>query len=408
MEKHILIVTTTHDFLWKFERDNVDLLQRMGYVVHYAANLNEPAYRSDEARFQEMGVWAHHIDIARSPFLFAQNKRALRQLLWLVHRFRIQAIHCHTPVGGVLGRLAGRLCEGQRPVVMYTAHGFHFYKGAPVFNWLTYYQVERLLARDTDVLIVINEEDYQAARHFRLRKGGRLYKIPGVGLDTEVFRPLSETMRNDLRARLGLQTKDFFLVSVGELNENKNQVVVLKALEKLRQEEADGFSYRYGICGDGFLRKKMERWIEERKMQDTVTLYGFCPNVAEVLGCADAAVFPSKREGLGMAGLEALAMGIPVIAADNRGTREYMQDGKNGFVCHSGDVDGFVRGIRAVKSLDEERRRQMKEYFFRSVEAFGLEHAHQVMRRIYLDVDGRIEPSSYGTAYQSQHYHGGV
>ena len=83
MEKHILIVTTTHDFLWKFERDNVDLLQRMGYVVHYAANLNEPAYRSDEARFQEMGVWAHHIDIARSPFLFAQNKRALRQLLWL-------------------------------------------------------------------------------------------------------------------------------------------------------------------------------------------------------------------------------------------------------------------------------------------------------------------------------------
>lgn len=117
-----------------------------------------------------MGVWAHHIDIARSPFLFAQNKRALRQLLWLVHRFRIQAIHCHTPVGGVLGRLAGRLCEGQRPVVMYTAHGFHFYKGAPVFNWLTYYQVERLLARDTDVLIVINEEDYQAARTFAFEK----------------------------------------------------------------------------------------------------------------------------------------------------------------------------------------------------------------------------------------------
>lgn len=183
MDKQILILTTTNDFLRKFEQGNVRILQQMGYTVHYAANMNEPHYLSDEDKIRELGVYTHHIEIARSPFLFHDNQKALRQILDLIRKYQIQIIHCHTPVGGVLGRLAGKLFRDRKLFVIYTAHGFHFYRGAPLLNHLIYAPVEKALARYTDVLIVINEEDYRHARHFLLKKGGHVYKIPGVGLD---------------------------------------------------------------------------------------------------------------------------------------------------------------------------------------------------------------------------------
>ncbi len=188
MEKHVLIVATTQDFLLKFERDNVRLLQEMGYTVHYAANLKEPAYVSDGARIRALGVEVHHIRAARSPYLLRENRAALSQLLELVGRYPIRAIHCHTPVGGLLGRLTGRFSR-ERPVVVYTAHGFHFFRGAPLYNRLAFYPVERGLARFTDVLVTINAEDYRAARKLPLPPGGKVFRLPGVGLDRALFSP---------------------------------------------------------------------------------------------------------------------------------------------------------------------------------------------------------------------------
>ena len=251
MRKHILILTTTNEFLGKFERENVKILQSMGFAVHYASNMREPHYISDEARIQQMGVQTHHIDIARSPFMVQDNLKALRQLVWLIRTCHIQVIHCHTPVGGLLGRLAGLLFRSWKLMVMYTAHGFHFYKGAPLLNTLVYYRVEKWMARFTDVLIVINEEDYINARRFRLKKGGHVYKIPGTGLDRDVFKPVTKEKRNLCRERLGIREDEFFLVSIGELNENKNHRVVLEALTKLKQRNQNHFNIRYGICGDG-------------------------------------------------------------------------------------------------------------------------------------------------------------
>lgn len=187
MEKHALILTTTSDFLWKFERENVKILQQMGYVVHYATNLKEPSYFSEKERLDQLGIQVHPIDIARSPFLFRQNERALRQVLDLIRKYDICLLHCHTPVGGLLGRLAGRRLGPGKLFVIYTAHGFHFYQGAPLSHWLAYYRVERFLAHYTDTLILINEEDAAAARRFRLRKGGKRYLLPGTGLDTQLF-----------------------------------------------------------------------------------------------------------------------------------------------------------------------------------------------------------------------------
>lgn len=383
MERQILILTTTHDFLWKFERENVKILQKMGYTVHFATNMREPQYLSYADRIRDLGVLAHHIDIARSPFLFHENQKALRQLITLIRTQNIQIIHCHTPVGGLLGRLAGKICRKQKPVVIYTAHGFHFYKGAPLFNHMFYYPVEKMLARLTDILIVINAEDFKIAKRFHLKKGGRIFKIPGVGLDTAVFYPFSEEKRAVMRQKLGVPADVFLLVSVGELNENKNQMTVLKALQILKNTTKQPLAIRYFVCGDGFFRPQLETAIDRMELASVVTLCGWRDPVADVVGCADAMIFPSRREGLGMAGLEALAMGVPVIAADNRGTREYMEHGENGFVYRYDDAAGFAKGIETMQNMDAAAKREMQKRCCDAVKPFDRIYARAVMRRIY-------------------------
>ena len=388
MEKHVLIVATTQDFLLKFERDNVRLLQEMGYTVHYAANLKEPAYVSDGARIRALGVEVHHIRAARSPYLLRENRAALSQLLELVGRYPIRAIHCHTPVGGLLGRLTGRFSR-ERPVVVYTAHGFHFFRGAPLYNRLAFYPVERGLARFTDVLVTINAEDYRAARKLPLPPGGKVFRLPGVGLDRALFSPLPAPERQALRRRLGVGPQELFLLSVGELNLNKNHRVVLEALSRLKRRGClEGI--RYGICGEGFSRPMLSQEIRERGLSDTVTLYGYRPDIPQLLACADATVFPSRREGLGMAGLESLAMGVPVLAADNRGTREYMSFGKNGLLYPWDDPAGFARGIALLRGMDPRRRELLSQRCVASVAPFDRACSQAVMQAVYQEMERKV------------------
>ena len=406
MEKHALILATTRDFLWRFERNNVKILQQLGYTVHYAANMREPFYFTAEETERELGIIPHHLDAARSPFLIHDNLRALQQLMELLRQIPFQMIHCHTPVGGVLGRLAGRLCRKGRPVILYTAHGFHFYRGAPLLNRTLYYLVEKILAHDTDILIVINREDEESALRLQLRKGGRVYRIPGTGLDRQRFRPLSPGEKAELREALGIEKEQFFLLSVGELNGNKNHGLVLEALAQLHREEGGAFHIRYGICGDGFLRSALERQIRELKLENTVTLYGYRTDIPQLLGCADASVFPSRREGLGMSGLESLAVGTPVLAADNRGTREYMIHGKNGLIFDPGKPEQLLEQIHTIRALPPERRRQMARVCRESTEPFDLKYADAIMKEVYQDAQRRIRERKNGQKIQNQHHYG--
>ena len=391
MEKNILILTTTNEFLGKFERENVRILKRMGYCVHYAANMDEPHYISDQERIRKMGVMVHSIAIVRSPYMVKENRKALCQLLELIEKYQIQIIHCHTPVGGLLGRLAGKFYKKRRLTVIYTAHGFHFYKGAPPLNWLVYYKVEKRLARYTDILIVINREDYEAAKKFRLRDSGCLYQIPGVGLDRKRFSPLSDKEKSENRKKFGIPQDAFFLISIGELNENKNHKIMLEALAKMREKKKDISKIHYVICGDGFFREQLKNQIKEHKLEEHVFLFGHRKKIPEILGCADASVFPSKREGLGMAGLESLSMGIPVIASDNRGTREYMKHKRNGYICRYDDVDGFIKGVEFIRGLSIEKRSEMAVCCENSAAPFDQAYANAVMQGIYTGVDMKLE-----------------
>lgn len=287
----------------------------LGYEVHLACNMDE----IDSVLWQEdckkYSVIAHHIDFDRNP-LALKNLKAYKQLKLLLKGNKFDFIHCNTPVGGLLGRICAKQI-GNIPVI-YQAHGFHFWKGAPIINWLVYYPVERLLAHFTDVLITINKEDYQRAKTFTLKKSGCVEYMPGVGVDVEKI----QTMKVDSaekRKEFGISEKAKVIISVGELNENKNHLVAVQAFIKLNIPNT-----YYLICGEGPLRHTLQKTIDENHMHERIRLLGFRTDVLEILKSSDLFVFPSKREGLPVALMEAIAAGLPCIASDIRGCQDLL------------------------------------------------------------------------------------
>ena len=282
----------------------------------------------------------------------------------------------------MLGRLAGKYAPGPRPVVAYTAHGFHFYRGAPWRNWLLYYPAERFLARYTDLLLVVNDEDYRRARGFPLRPGGSLWKLPGVGLDLERFSPPSPQRRQALRRAYGLG-EEFFLLSLGELNENKNHQVVLRALAQLKARPQGLPPLRYAICGEGFFRPRLERAIRELGLSGVAELWGLPPGRAGAVGLRRRHRLPPPAgRAWAWRGVESLAMGVPVLAADNRGTREYMEQGGNGFLCRWDDPGDFARGLEALWALGPGQRQAMSRRCVDAARPFAGKYAQAVMRRV--------------------------
>lgn len=376
--KKALIVTTIGGFLPQFELNNVSILQERGVEVHYASNFAVPVYAMDTEELERRGIRLHPLGIEKSPLKVVKNLRAVRQLRRIIQEEKIDLIHCHTPLGGVVARLAVRGSRN-RPKVIYTAHGFHFYSGAPLLNWLCFYPVERLLARFTDCIITINREDWARSRRFHLKRGGMCNQIPGVGIHLSRFCPC-EGKRADLRRQLGIPHDAFHIVSAAELNENKNQSVIIQAIASLSHEDI-----YYSICGDGPYVERLKQMIRDCGLEHRVHLLGFRTDMEKILQSADCFAFPSRREGLGIAALEALACGIPVIAADNRGTREYMIDGVDGIVCFPDDVQAFARAISRLRD-DPELCRRMGNAGRTIAVKFSISEADTIMRRVYQEM----------------------
>lgn len=374
-----LIITTTSGFLSQFELNNVRLLQQNGYQVHYATNFGVPIYEVKDETLRKMGVVLHHISIEKNPFRLKHNIWALRELIRIIDREGVDVVHCHNPNGGVLGRLAAA-CSHRKPFVIYTAHGFHFFQGAPVKNWLFYYPAEKLLARLSDIIITINHEDYLRASEFTYKKAGGAQLIPGVGVDLVQYHPLTEAetdIRHALRAALGIPDHAFHIVSAGELNQNKNHSIVIRALAQIDRDDI-----YYSICGEGSCRQDLQAEIEKYGLADRVFLLGYRNDMPQIWKTADLSIFPSVREGMGMAALEAMASGIPLIVADNRGTREYISDKDNGLVCHAHDADEFAAAILYLY----ENRQQGQRFAasaLQTVQRFSLQEAEQRMRQVY-------------------------
>lgn len=321
-----------------------------------------------------------HIDFDRNP-LGKSNLLARKQLLALMEKENYDIVHCNTPSGGVVGRL----CAAQEkiPKVIYMAHGFHFWKGAPLKNWLFYYPVERFLAHFTDRLITINLEDYECAKHFHYKKGGRAEYVPGVGIVTKRFER-NEKVRAEIRREFGIEDHETVLLSVGEVNSNKNHSVVIKALARLGRKDI-----RYIICGIGDLIETNRALSSSLGIQGQVTFVGYRTDIDRFYQAADAFVISSFREGLPVSLMEAMSAELPCIASKIRGNVDLLNDSQLLFDPHN--ADGLCTALK--KAMDGRIAEREVIRNRETLKRFSMEEAVKAMKRIYTDIISELQHS---------------
>lgn len=317
------------------------------------------------------------IAFARNPFS-RDNKSAYRQLCSLFSSERFDIVHTHTPVGSVLTRLAARDARRKGTKIIYTAHGFHFFDGAPLSNWLLWYLVERTMSRFCDCLVTINQEDRERAMRFAYC---RVEYVPGVGIDLSRFRPSVglDNRRIIVRRDFGLLDDDFVLFVVGEMIPRKNQKVIVDALSLLPE------NVKLFICGDGPLQGDLAREAASLGVSQRVRFLGYRDDVNMVMLAGDALVHPSFQEGLPVAVMEAMASGLPVIASAIRGiVPDLIEPGVNGLAVEHPDAKAIADMVCSL---------QQNSSFAASLAA----QAYEDVQRF--DVDRLLE--RYGELYES-------
>jgi glycosyltransferase EpsD len=372
-EKVLFVANVRAHFL--FHMPYMKYLKEKGYEVHACANGEGFA---GEEPFPACDLF-FDLPIARKPFS-AANIKAYAELKRLIGDGGYRLVSCHTPVGGVLARLAARKVRRKGTAVLYMAHGFHFCAGAPLANWLLYYPVEKLCAHLTDELVTINAEDYdRALRKLRAR---RVWRFRGVGIDTARFRG-ARPDRAALRAALGIPNDALLLISVGELNENKNHGILINALAKVRADAHRAApDIRCLIVGSGPLRARLERLAAALSVGDAVHFAGFKRDVENYYAISDALIFPSVREGLPTVVCEAMAAGLPVLCSAIRGNTDLIEQGEGGFLLRPDDADGFAEAIRRLAD-DAALRAAMGTVNLRNIQKYDIGETLKEMEGIF-------------------------
>lgn len=446
--KKALIITRVSGFLPQFEMNNVKILTEMGYEIHYAANFNTVVYGSDNSRLDGTDIIQHQIDFERSPSPVYVLK-ALKQVKRLLLEGNFDLIHVHMPMSSVIVRMAAesvRKKTGRHVPVIYTAHGLHFYTGAPLKNWI-YYPVEKHLAKYTDRLILINQEDYDRARaKFKVR--GKIERTMGIGMDLSRFEnyrktnwkvdgsdevekavqsgheltldealndgrkedihdhkapaaeghvqdtPDAEDMKEglipDIYDMYQIPRSHAILISVGELTNRKNNIVMIRAMKELLD-----LPVTYLIVGSGPLESYLMDVVDEEDLSERVKFAGYVNGVEKLLVQADCFVFPSFQEGLPVAVMEAMAVGLPVIATKIRGITDLIEHTKGGYLVNTWEPEDYAVKVRRMftdrdgKSniKRDVRRREMGEWNREHIKNFSIEVVDKKMRKIYADVE---------------------
>ncbi len=341
MSKQVLFVASVaKKHILQFHIPYLKWFKEQGYTVHVCAG--NDFEKGDRVEIPYCDKY-YQIPFYRSPFATA-NLKSYKELKKLVEKNEYEIVHCHTPVAAAIARVALRGEHKKGTAMLYTAHGFHFYKGAP-FTSKLYYVIEKALVKHTDGLITINEEDYTAAQKFCRKKSCKAYKIPGIGADfSKVINP--DRTREEMRKEFGIPDDAFLVMSNSEINRNKNITASIKAVAK-----NDGVYLL--VCGSGNMLEQCKTLAKEICPDGRIKFAGYRFDAKQLLNCADAFIFPSYREGLGLAAIEAMAAGLPLIVTDNRGTREYAVNGENAIVCNIGDDDALAAAVKQL-SADKE------------------------------------------------------
>ncbi len=365
--KVLYVATVVKTHIMEFHIPYLKMLKEMGWETSVAA-------RNDYENPEDCAIpycdKYYDIPFERNP-IKPGNIKALKQLKKLINDEKYDIVHCHTPVGGMLARLAAKKARKNGCKVFYTAHGFHFYKGAPLLNWLVYYPVEKWLARMTDVLITITNEDYQRAKKFKAK---RVEYIPGIGVDINRFKKSNADSSVELKESLGIPKDATVLLSVGEVNKNKNHQLVIKALPELN-------GLWYVLCGRGPLIEELRSLAKKLGVSERVIMTGYRTDVVDFYSMADIFVFPSFREGLPVALMEAMATDLVCVASRNRGTNDLMVDSQ--LLFDANDVSGLTACIK--KALDKDCSVEVKRNK-EHLKLFDLGRTLNDVKEYYLDV----------------------
>lgn len=377
--KKALIYTSVASMVEQFMQDNIRLLQNMGYQVEVACNFEEGNTIDDEKilnfkeSLTEKGVTYHQLPIPRDLKSLGKMKAAYNLSKRLFQETHYDLIHFHSPIGAAIGRFAARQTRKKGTKIIYTAHGFHFFSGAPIFNWALFYPLEYLMSMYTDTLITINKEDYQRAQNL-LTKDVRY--TPGVGIDTEKLGHSDLIDASSKRQDLGVLDSEVLLLSVGELNPNKNHKELIQQLPKIAAP------FKYIICGQGHLEDELKALCTELNIADKVTFLGYRTDVPEIMQVSDVFLFPSKREGLSVALMEAMATGLPCLVSDIRGNTDLIDQNKGGFIFKHGDDQSLVESMQKLAS-DNLLRKRMSQYNLKKIKTFDKEAVNGLMKEIY-------------------------
>lgn len=369
----VLITATLQSHIAQFHKPTINALKEMGYTVHVAAH-NNLHLKKNLTLTEPDEIF--EIGFSRSPYSL-QNLKALKELKKLIKEGNYDIVHCNTPVGGVMTRLA---CKGLRKKglkVIYEAHGFHFFKGGSRLNWLLWYPIEKIFSRFTDSLVLINKMDYElATAKFRAKK---TYRVPGVGVNLKQFDAESTT---DFRKEFKIPEDAPVLLSVGELNVNKNHRAGIKALSLMENKSA-----HYCIAGNGPLLDELIAFTKECGVEDRVHFLGYRRDLPAIFRETKLFLLPSYREGLGMAAIEAMASGVPLVSSDRHGINDYSIEGVTGYKCHPADYETMAKNIDRILS-DEELRLEFSENCKEIAKQFSLEESVATMKTIYEETLG--------------------
>lgn len=380
--KRALVLASVASMIDQFNMPNIQLMKEMGYEVDVAANFLKGSTCTDEKiavlkqDLLKMNVRCFQIDFSRNVLNFSENIKAYKQTKKIIDENNYALIHSHSPIGGFLSRIAARNARTSGTKMIYTAHGFHFYQGAPLINWLIFYPIERITSRWTDVLITITHEDYQLAQKKMYAK--KVVYVPGVGIDTAVFAPKENDAAINMskREELGISVEDTVMLSVGELNKNKNHEIVLKAMAQLGRKDV-----HYVIAGRGVLKEHLEHLATELGARSQLHLLGFRTDVKELFKMADFFAHPSFREGLSVAVMEAMANGLPVICTEIRGNTDLIEEGKGGYLFKPAEQETVFNALKYM--MDSTDRKTMGAFNLKRSERLDVKAVLEVMREIY-------------------------
>lgn len=372
MSKKVLLTATVQSHICQFHKALVQVLHEHGYEVHVAARNNLAEKNGLKLDFVEK---VYDVPFSRSP-KSTDNIKAYKQLKKIIDAGEYDVIHCNTPMGGIVTRLAAQKARKRGTELIYTAHGFHFYQGAPKKNWLVFYPIEKFFSRLTDKIITITQEDYELARR---KFHCKVYRIHGVGVDEKRYYPVGQEEKSALRKELGYTDDEKLILCIGELLPNKNQSMAIRMMKELVKDVPEA---KLLLAGNGPEKENLEALIEELGLQEHVEMLGYCTYLEKYQRIADAAVACSKREGLPLNVVESMLSKTPVVVSKNRGHRELINHQKNGFMVKIDNADKMCEYLKIVL-LNEEYQERIKENAFEIALKYSFWGVKRELKNVY-------------------------